>query len=158
MSSHYQAIGVTGGTQWTEIEPPDEEDLGTGSAVGASGEGGDKYSDGVFGSPRLRPGVYEFNKSSLPMLPLGDPFGDSTESHPPAVVHAVVLGCEGLDRIVPLEFLMLDCSKLLLSSGVVHAGMRSSLGFDIAFSVSSTQPLVSKPPPRLRALFLEVVR
>ena len=139
------------GAQWIEIEPRLQEGIDV--TERSSIEGGDE----MFESPRLRPTFYEFSKT-LPVLNMDadNLFSSGSKSASP-MVYVVVIGCEGLERVVPLEFLLLDCSKMLISSGNAHASMQSSLGFNIEFSISSLLPLMSKPA-QLRALFLDVVR
>lgn len=115
-------------------------------------EGDAEAVDGdIFLSPRSRPITYE-NKKVLPIHSFGS---DPTKANP--IVYVIVLGCEGLDRVVPLEFLLLDCSKMTLVPGAAQSGLVSALGFTVSCTVSSATALVGKPTD-LRALLLSVVR
>ena len=107
-----------------------------------------EQDDDVFKSPRLRETKMECAKS-LPVHPL--------EENLNPVVHAILLGCEGLEKVVPLEFLLLDCSKLMIKSGSIEATIKSSFGFEFTCSVSSSVPLLSHPPTQ-NALLLDIVR
>lgn len=73
------------------------------------------------------------------------------------MIYVVLLGCEAMDRIVPLEFLLLDCSKMLLGPGSQQAAMISSFGFTFECSVSCAVPIADKPAD-LRALVIDIVR
>lgn len=129
-----QAIGA-GGTSWVDISTPGDAPTG----------------EEVFQSPRLLPTRCESSKT-IPIHPMGS---DPSKANP--VVHVVILGCEGMDRIVPLEFLRLDCSKMALESATVQEGLVSALGFSLDCTIKSSAPLFEKPSD-IRALVLNVAR
>ena len=107
--------------------------------------------DEVFQSPGLLPTVCE-SITTIPVHPMGS---DPSKAVP--VVHVIILGCEGMDRIVPLEFLLLDCSKMVLEPATIRAGLVSSFGFSLDCTIKSSAPLFQKPED-LRALVVNVSR
>lgn len=106
--------------------------------------------------------TFEFTKTLAAKLPV---FGSEAEALAfiPRV-YVIVVGCDGPERIVPLEVLVLDCSPMALSgpavvqSAVASKAARFSLMCTATNNIAVLNPDIAKKNNQFRVLNMDIKR